>query len=161
VAAAENGRFLVLLDSLLRGPMYIVVVGVLLAGIVFFNVDLLKMNHGIARTDIRAGQLKRENALLTLELARLGSSERIQRVALERGLVLPQPGDVQYLEADRRDARLALRVMTAPNPSIATAAAPPPVSQVSATPQVTAQAPVTQPPAATQAAPTGTATPTG
>lgn len=119
----------------------------LLAGIVFFNVDLLKMNHGIAKTDVRAAQLKRENAIYTLELAKLGSSERIQRVALERGLVLPQPGDVQYLRADRKDSRLATRVMAAPQPVVQPA--PQPVTQVS---QPT---PVTQ----TQTSPAPTPTP--
>jgi hypothetical protein len=120
---------------------------VLLTGIVFFNVDLLKMNHGIAATDVRAGKLKRENAVLTLELAKLGSSERIQRVALERGLVLPQPGDVQYLQADSKDARLALRVMTAPDPISTQTSAPAPVSQVSPPPPAT---PTTAPTATPQ-----------
>src|SRR5689334_21450735 len=54
------------LDRLLRGPAYIAIVGVLLAGIVFFNVDVLETNHGIARTDTRATELKRENAALML-----------------------------------------------------------------------------------------------
>lgn len=178
-AAAENGGLLIL-DRVLRGPAYIALVGVLLAGIVFFNVDLLKMNHGIAKTDIRAAQLKRENAIYTLLLAKLGSSERIQRVALERGLVLPQPGDVQYLRADRKDARLATRVMAAPQPVVQPA--PQPVSQVSTpatvapttpapapTPQpAQGQQPTTlptansQPPTQTQTPPTtAQATPTG
>src|SRR3954447_16590596 len=101
--------FVSLLDRLLRGPVYIALVGVLLVGIVFFNVGVLELNHGIARTDTRAAQLKRQNAALTLQLAKLGSSERIQRVALQRGLVLPQPGDVRYLRAHREDAAHALR----------------------------------------------------
>jgi cell division protein FtsL len=123
--------FITVLDRLLRGPVYIAVVGVLLVGIVFFNVDVLELNHGIARTDVRAAQLKRENAALTLQLAKLGSSERIQRVALERGLVLPQPGDVRYLRAHRDDAGRALRVMTAPDSSSAAAGVPTSVSQAS------------------------------
>ncbi len=136
-----------LLDRLLRGPAYIALVGVLLAGIVFFNVDVLELNHGIARTDTRATQLKRQNAALTLKLAKLGSSERIQRVALDRGLVLPQPGDVRYLRANREDAAHALRVMTAPDPSSAVPVVPTLVSQQSGgaatgTPSATAQ-PVT------------------
>src|SRR3954454_11266329 len=109
------------MDRLLRGPAYIAMVGILLAGIVFFNVDVLELNHGIAHTDARATQLKRDNSALMLRLAQLGASERIQRVALEHGLVLPQPGDVRYLPARRQDAARALRVMTAPNPSAASA----------------------------------------
>lgn len=150
--ALPRVEFVPLLDRLLRGPLYIAVIGVLLAGIVFFNVDLLKMNHGIARIDVRAAQLKRENAVLTLELAKLGSSERIQRVALERGLVLPQPGDVRYLRSHREDAGRALRTMTDPAPSDAAPA--PPVTQTSA-PQTSA------PPTSSQVAAGGpqTATP--
>jgi hypothetical protein len=107
------------LDRLLRGPAYIAVVGILLAGIVFFNVDVLELNRGVAATDLRASQLKRDNAALTLKLAKLGSSERIQHLALDRNMVLPQPGDVRYLRANRGDAERALRVMTAPDPSTA------------------------------------------
>jgi cell division protein FtsL len=144
------------LDRLLVGPVYIAVVGVLLAGIVFFNVDVLELNHGIARTDSRAAQLKRENAALTLQLAKLGSSERIQRVALQRGLVLPQPGDVRYLRAHRLDAANALGVMTAPDPTSATAGVPTSVPQAtygtSSATAVPAPAPVTT----TTPAPTGT-----
>ena len=129
--AIPRGNFIALLDRLLRGPAYIATVGILLAGIVFFNVDVLELNHGIASTDARAAQLKRDNAALTLELATLGSSERIQRLALEAGLVLPQPGDVRYLRAHRQDAGRALRVMTAPDPSGAAAAVPTSVTQAS------------------------------
>jgi cell division protein FtsL len=174
--AAQRGRvialprveFVPLLDRILRGPLYIAVVGVLLAGIVFFNVDVLELNHGIARTDVQAAQLKRENAALTLKLAQLGSSERIQNMALNQGLVLPPPGDVRYLRAGRDDAAHALRVMTAPDPTGAVAVTPTVVSQQS-TPQpgisATTSAPVTPttsaaPTAAsTASAPTTTATP--
>jgi cell division protein FtsL len=147
--------FVAVLDRLLRGPAYIATVGVLLVGIVFFNVDVLELNHGIARTDVRAAQLKRENAALTLQLAKLGSSERIQRVALERGLVLPQPGDVRYLRAHREDAGRALRVMTAPDSSSAAAGVPTSVSQVS-TPAAGTTAPATTAPATTAAQPSAT-----
>src|SRR4051795_8066296 len=145
-----------ILDRLLRGPAYIAVIGILLAGIVFFNVDVLELNHGIARTDTRATQLKRENAALTLKLAKLGSSERVQTVALKKGLVLPQPGDVRYLRANREDAARALRVMTPPDSSSAAPVAPALVSQQSggaatgtpatptATPTTTATTPTTQ-----------------
>jgi cell division protein FtsL len=149
------------LDRVLRGPAYIAVIGLLLAGIVFFNVDVLELNHGIARTDTRATQLKRQNAALTLQLAKLGSSERIQRVALQHGLVLPQPGDVRYLRANREDAAHALRVMTAPDSSSAAPVVPALVSQQSGgastgTPSAT---PTPTPTPTTTAAPTASTTP--
>jgi cell division protein FtsL len=162
-----------MLDRLLRGPAYIALVGILLAGIVFFNVDVLELNHGIARTDTRSSQLKRENAALTLKLAKLGSSERIQRMALDQGLVLPQPGDVRYLRANREDAERALRVMTAPDSSSAAPVVPTLVTQQSggastATPSqgLTDQqtgdtaAATTQPTAPTTTTPTTTTTTT-
>ena len=67
-----------MLDGLLTGRTCIAVVGVLLVGIVFFNVDLLQMNRDITQMADRAAALKRENARLRIDLARLGSSERIQ-----------------------------------------------------------------------------------
>ena len=151
--------FTAVLDRLLRGPAYIAVVGALLAGIVFFNVGVLELNHGIASTDARSVQLKRENAAPTLQLAQLGSSERIQRVALARGLVLPQPGDVRYLRAQPGDAAHALRVMTAPDPSSAVAATPTTqtvVSQQSTPVPGTTTAPTTTAPT-TSAAPVASA----
>src|SRR3954451_16758737 len=162
--------FVGLLDRVLRGPLYIALIGILLAGIVFFNVDVLELNHGIARTDTRAVQLKRENAALTLQLAKLGSSERIQHVALARGLVLPQPGDVRYLRAHRQDAAHALRVMTSPDSTSALAAppaasivtqqsTPTPVSATPTTTTPTATTPATTVPPATSATPTAATTP--
>jgi cell division protein FtsL len=159
---APQGDFVAVLDRVLRGPLYIATVGILLVGIVFFNVDVLELNRGVARTDAQAAHLKRENAALTLELAKLGSSERIQQVALERGLVLPQPGDVRYLRAHRLDAGRALRVMTAPDPSGAAAGVPTSVSQVSqpdgsAPPVVAQTAPAQTAPAQTTPAETAPA----
>ena len=103
-----------MLDALLQGRAWIALVGVLLVGIVFFNVDLLELNRDIARTADKAAQMKRENAGLRLEVARLASSERIQRAAAKRGLELPAPGDVRYLTPRPADARRAAGTVTAP-----------------------------------------------
>ena len=154
-----SGQLTAVLDRLLTGPAYIALVFVLLVGIVFFNVDVLEVNKGIAQTDARAAQLKRENAALTLKVAKLGSSERIQRVALERGLVLPQPGDVRYLRAGRSDAGRALRVMTAPDSSSAAAAVQTTVTQTSppaGTAPGTTQAQTAEPQPVAQTAPAQT-----
>jgi cell division protein FtsL len=136
------------LDALLSGRGWIVLVGVLLAGIVFFNVDLLRMNREIALTAEKGTALKRENARLREKAALLGSSERIQDAAAKLGLVMPAAGDVRYLRAHpRADARLAARRVVAPT----AAAAPAPV----------APAPATDPTAVTApTAATGATTPT-
>jgi len=132
-------------DRLLTGRIWIVLLAVLLAGIVFANVALLEMNAGIARTTEKVATLKRENSRLRLEAAKLGSSERIQRAAADLGLVLPAPGEVRYLEARPSDAALALKRMSAPAP--VPVYTPPP-------------APVEPEPVTTEPAPTTTETTT-
>jgi cell division protein FtsL len=115
-ARAARARTGSLLDALLSGRGWIALVFVLLAGIVFFNVDLLQMNRDIARNADKISALKRENARLILDEARLASSERIQQEAVQLGFVLPAPGEVRYLKArPTRDAGQAVKHITAPN----------------------------------------------
>jgi hypothetical protein len=96
---AVRARGTGLLDALLRGPGWIVLIGVLLAGIVFFNVDVLRQGRDIADTTARATALEHQNAKAVLEVARLSSSEHVQRAATARGFVLPPAGQVHYLRA--------------------------------------------------------------
>jgi cell division protein FtsL len=161
-ARARTGS---VLDALLSGRGWIALVFVLLAGIVFFNVDLLQMNRDIARDADRISALKRENARLLLDEARLASSERIQESAAQLGLVLPAPGEVRYLKArPTRDAGQAVKRITEPNLSYV---APEPVAPEpvvpSADPAVTdpaaADPAVTDPAAADPAATTTPADP--
>jgi cell division protein FtsL len=107
-----------LLDALLSGRGWIALVFVLLAGIVFFNVDLLQMNRDIAQNAEKISALKRENARLLLDEARLAKSARIQEEAAKLGLLLPAPGEVRYLRSrPLADARRAAKSITAPDPS--------------------------------------------
>ncbi|MDQ3645065.1 MAG: cell division protein FtsL, partial [Actinomycetota bacterium] len=135
-ARRAQPRGAAVLDNLLYGRGWIAIVFVLLAGIVFFNVDLLQMNREIAATAEATGEIKRENSQLRAEIARLGSSERIQQVAAEAGLVLPAPGEVRYLRSDPSlDAReAAARIekedaAVAPEPVTTTDPAVSPVGQ--------------------------------
>ena len=89
---------------------------VLLVGIVFFNVDLLRMNREIAGNADRISVLKRQIARDRLDVARLASTQRIQESAAQLGLVQPAPGEVRYLKArPRLDAHMAAKRITAPN----------------------------------------------
>ncbi|HEX2264866.1 MAG TPA: hypothetical protein VHH14_01135, partial [Solirubrobacterales bacterium] len=78
-----------------------------LAGVVFANVALLQKNRQITRDAARVSELKRDNATLRRDVAELGSSERIQQVAAERGLVLPAPDAVRYLRSNPRSDAVA------------------------------------------------------
>ena len=152
-ARAARARTGSLLDALLSGRGWIALVFVLLAGIVFFNVDLLQMNRDIARDADRISALKRENARLLVDEARLASSERIQESAAQLGLVLPAPGEVRYLKArPTRDAGQAVKRITEPN---LTYVAPEPVAPE---PVVPSTDPAVTDPAATDPAATDPAT---
>ena len=139
-----------MLDAMLSGRIWIALVGVLLVGIVFFNVDLLRMNRDITQMAERADRLNRENARIREEVAHLASSKRIQEAAARLGLVLPAPGDVRYLESNPRiDARNASRRIIPPTGAYATAAPvtvdpePQPPPAASSTPTTTTTTPPT------------------
>ena len=109
-----------LLDRLLRGRVWVALIGTLLVGIVFFNVSVMRLNQTITRANARATQLKRDNGRLLFQVARASSSERIQRIAAARGFVLPVPADVRYLQAkERLDPIRAAHRIVPPQPTIA------------------------------------------
>jgi cell division protein FtsB len=153
----------------MRGQSWVILVGVLLAGIVFLNVSVLELNRGIASTDAKAGALERSNSSLRARVAALDSSERIQRLAEQRGYVLPQPGSVTYLRPHaKRDARLAATRITEPNdlasgtlaadtttttPSTATATTAPTSTGTTTTPQAPAEPAPAQPAPVVQSTP--------
>jgi cell division protein FtsL len=140
----------VLLDRLLRGRLWVVCVGALLAGIVFLNVGLLQLNDQIARSDRKAAALGRENSDLRLRLAKLDSTERIQQLAEARGFVMPAPGAVRYVRSRPGDARNAARRTIAPEPHTLVAAPPPATAIQPAVPPGAATPPgTTTPPSAT------------
>jgi hypothetical protein len=141
------------LDALLAGRGWIALVFVLLVGIVFFNVDLLRMNREIAANADRISVLKRHIARDRLDVARLASTQRIQESAAQLGLVQPAPGEVRYLKArPRRDAHMAAKRVTAPNLAYV------PPAPVDTAPEVPVTDPTAVDPAATDPAATDPAT---
>lgn len=168
VARVLNSRGMPLIDRVLRGPFWVVMLGVLLAGIVFLNVSVLELNRGIAQTDSKAATLERSNSSLRDRVAKLDSGERIQRLAADRGFVMPQPGDVTFVRPGSNDAKLASQRITAPAPATATTTittpvtiTPAPTTTTTVTPATTTTptAPV-QPEPTAQTAPVAQATPT-
>jgi hypothetical protein len=132
------------LDALLAGRGWIALVFVLLVGIVFFNVDLLRMNREIAANADTISILKRQIARDRLDVARLASTQRIQESAAQLGLVQPAPGEVRYLKArPRLDAHMAAKRVTAPNLAyvppapVDTAPEPPPTDPAATVPAST------------------------
>jgi cell division protein FtsL len=146
VARVLNSRGMPLLDRVLRGPAWVVMLGALLAGIVFLNVSVLELNRGIARTDTKSAQLERVNSALRARVAKLDSGERIQELAAARGFVMPQPGDVTYVRE------------RASNPAVAAQRIVPPAD--SQTTSTTTSTTATVPTAASPALTSSTVTPT-
>jgi cell division protein FtsL len=156
VARVLNSRGMPLVDRILRGPAWVVMLGALLAGIVFLNVSVLELNRGIARTDAKSADLERTNSGLRARVAKLDSGERIQQLAAARGFVMPQPGDVTYLRERSSNARLAVQRMTPPAPPTSTTT--PTTTSTAATTPTATTTPTT--PTTVVTSPTATATTT-
>jgi cell division protein FtsL len=148
VARVLNSRGMPLVDRILRGPAWVVMLGALLAGIVFLNVSVLELNRGIARTDAKSAELERTNSGLRARVAKLDNGERIQQLAAARGFVMPQPGDVTYVYNRASNARLAAQRITPPSAA--------PALQSSGTAATTATGTTTSATSATSSIPAST-----
>jgi hypothetical protein len=103
-------------DGLLRGRVWIWLVGLLLGGIVAMQVSMLKLNTGISRAVTTMGTVERQNANLEADIARLSASDRVRDAALAEGMVAPPAGSMEFLTArPNRDAAQAARRMQPPS----------------------------------------------
>jgi cell division protein FtsL len=90
-----------LVDRLVRGRVWIPLIGFLLIGIVAMQVSMLKLNAGIGTAVERSSVLDRQNGELRAGLAKLEAGERIQRAATKLGMVMPAPDQVRYMKIKR------------------------------------------------------------
>ena len=88
-----------LLDRVVRGRAWIPLLGVLLAGIVAAQVEILKLGASMGRSLEQTTTLTSQNELLRDSVASLSDDQRIERLATNMGMVLPPPGAVGYLTA--------------------------------------------------------------
>ena len=85
------------------GLAWIIVAGVLLAGIVALNVAVLRLNIRLDHMNTKSQQLQAENAALGAQLSGAVSSPRIQALAKARGFVPADPTTIGYVDlAPRR-----------------------------------------------------------
>lgn len=91
-----------LLDRLIRGRAWIMIVAAMLIGLVFVQVSLLKLNSGIGRDVAAAQALQMKNSELRSDISRIDSGQRIVDSASGLGMVMPGPADVTYLTAVHR-----------------------------------------------------------
>ena len=89
------------LDRVVRGRAWIPLLGVLLAGIVAAQVEILKLGASNGRSLEQTTTLTNANEQLRGSVAALSDDQRIERLGSAMGLVLPPPGAVGYLAAGR------------------------------------------------------------
>jgi hypothetical protein len=106
-----------LLDRLIGGRVWIVLLGTLLAGIVTLQLSLLKLNAGIGHGVQQAAALQQSNAALRAEVSDLGDPARIVTVAQQSGFVTPPQGSPRFVDASAADADRALVTMRQPAPA--------------------------------------------
>jgi cell division protein FtsL len=82
-----------------RGVLWIVVSGILLVGVVFVNVAVLRLNLSLSSAERQRTQLRGENAALQAQLAAALSSPRIEAEAQRQlGVRAVDPGSVTYVD---------------------------------------------------------------
>ncbi len=88
-----------LLDRLIRGRAWIPLLGVMLAGIVAMQVEVLKLGTSIGRSIERGAELQTRNDQLRLTVAALDGDQRIERLAAARGMIMPAPDTIGFLSS--------------------------------------------------------------
>ena len=85
------------------GILWIAVSGILLAGVVFVNVAVLRLNLGLDGAHSERVKLRAENAALQSQLSSELASPRIQSQAAARlGLVYADPSDYGYVDLTKK-----------------------------------------------------------
>jgi cell division protein FtsL len=115
VAALPDHR---LLDRIVRGRYWIPILGVLLAGIVAMQVEVLKLSANMGRAIERGTALQSRNEQLRASVTQLSDDQRIERLAAAMGMVMPDPSAVNFLAVHPgADTRLALANIHQPDAS--------------------------------------------
>jgi hypothetical protein len=104
-----------LLDRAIRGRAWIPILGVMLAGIVAMQVEVLKLGASMGRSIQQGTALQSRNDLLRASVASLADDQRIERLAAGMGMVMPAPAEVAFLTRRPGDAAHAARNIHTPD----------------------------------------------
>jgi cell division protein FtsL len=104
-----------LLDRIIRGRVWIPLLGVMLVGIVAMQVTVLKLNAGIGRSLQQTTALQGENELLRANVSRLSDSERIEALAARLGMVMPPPQEDRFITPNAATVARAVGAISTPN----------------------------------------------
>jgi cell division protein FtsB len=87
----------VVIDRLVRGRAWIPVLGLMLAGIVAMQVEVLKLGAGIGRAVQQTTTLSSVNQQLRATVANLSDDQRIESMAQRLGMIMPGPTEVGFV----------------------------------------------------------------
>ena len=151
---AESG----LVHRLTRGRLWIGVLTTLLVGIVGLNVIALSFNATSNKVTHQIDSFQRQNSTLRTQIAASGaSSDRVQTLASQLGMIVPEPGAIGYVHASPQDASIAAKRLESGELSTGAPAAATAVTDTTTTTDATAVTATTPTPTATTT-PTVTAT---
>jgi hypothetical protein len=103
------------LDRVLRGRSWIPLLGVMLAGIVAMQVEVLKYGASMGRSIQRGTALASKNEQLRASVASLADQQRIESLATGMGMVMPAPTGVSFLAPQAANAERAIANIHVPN----------------------------------------------
>ena len=107
-----------LVDRLVRGRSWIPVLGVLLAGIVAMQVEVLKLGTSMGKWIERTSALQVRNESLRASVAALADDQRIERLAAGMGMVMPAPTSLDFLAVHPgQDVAAATAHIHSPDPT--------------------------------------------
>ncbi|HYM44983.1 MAG TPA: hypothetical protein VES65_02315 [Solirubrobacteraceae bacterium] len=99
-----------LLDRLIQGRIWIVLVAFALIGIVTMQLGLLKLNAGIGRALQHEAALQRENSALSVEASEVAASGAVELQAAHMGMRLIPSGALRFLSARGSASEIARAV---------------------------------------------------
>jgi hypothetical protein len=79
-----------------------VIGAVLLAGVVFVNLAVLRLNLRLDSATQMQSKLKAENAALSSQLSTALAAARIQQASNQNGLVQADPSSIGYIDLGRK-----------------------------------------------------------
>jgi len=93
-----------LLDRVIRGRIWIPLLGVLLVGIVGMQVENLKLNAGLGTAIEQTTTLQSRNDWLRDDVAQLSDPQRIEGIAAQHGMLMAPPSATKFLTAQGRSS---------------------------------------------------------
>jgi hypothetical protein len=107
-----------LLDRIVRGRLWIPLLGVLLVGIVAMQVEVLKLNARIGHAMVRTAQLQSQDQRLRDAVSQLSDDQRIMAGAAEMGMSMPLPSTPKFLPGGQgADLTRAVANIHSPDPT--------------------------------------------